>query len=209
MYQKMKHYLILSAVLCLFDQGCISSNYYTGRTLKNGESVLTPSADNLIVIEEDKGISEKQFGLSPSLGYARGLPWQFEAGIRFHFPYVFEIILRKQLNPESFKLFDISANLHSGVNFPIDSKYVSPPFFKYGLTVSKEIGTIQPYLGYYFINNYNFNREEDIMPQARSISIGIGFKYKKDLVLPEINYFRLRDKGIFSFGIGIRAFLGN
>ena len=66
----MKHYLILSAVLFIFDQGCISSNYYTGRTLKKGESVLTPSADNLIVIEEDKGISEKQFGLSPSLGYA-------------------------------------------------------------------------------------------------------------------------------------------
>jgi len=136
-------------LIFLIISSCITTNYYTARTLEKGKTVLTGGVDNLIWIEEDEGIVDKNLSFSLSLGVATGLPWRFETGIRGYFPYIYEANLRHQLNPREFEWFDISANGHIGVSFSEEFEEVSDPYFKYGLTISKEILNIQPYVSYY------------------------------------------------------------
>jgi hypothetical protein len=71
----------------------------------------------LIWIEEDKGVLDKNLKFSVSLGAETVLAWRFKTGIRAYFPFIYEANLRHQLNPRTFKWFDISANLHMGIIF--------------------------------------------------------------------------------------------
>ncbi len=195
--------------LALILSNCITTNYYTARTLEQGKTVMTPGVDNLIWIEEDEGIVKKDVAFTPSLGIATGLPWRFETGIRFYFPYVLEANLRQQLNPRTFKWFDLSANFHMGVCFVDDFEDISEPYYKYGFTISKEILTLQPYLGYYLNNSFLMNGDSDDLSDYTVICFGLAIPFKGNLIFPEWNYYRNEDGdgGFFSFGLGIRASL--
>ncbi|MBN1781142.1 hypothetical protein JW948_08470 [bacterium] len=197
-------------IILLCFMRCSTFNYYSARTLKEGDSAISPGWDNLFLYDnEDK---EYIFGLSPSLGYIYGLPYRCELGIRYNFPYVLEGMFRHQLNPESFKSFDISANMHFGAgfhDFNTDIHYIRP-----GITISKEIKRFQPYAGYYrIIPEYTKADEDDFRINARSaISFGLAFPYKKALIFPEMNYQYSGagfSDGILLVGVGIRSSLGS
>lgn len=208
----MKVQAILITCVFLFEfifTGCMTTNYYTGRTLEKGKAAITPGLDNLILFKENGGNIQKKLFFSPSLGYARGLPLNFETGIRVYFPYVLEANIRNQLNPRTFDLFDVSANFHTGIIFAKGFEEVSHPYFKYGLTISKEIATVQPYLSYYFNKGFMDENNSDALSDFPTICFGLAIPYKDDLIFPEFNYYKNRrgGNGIISFGIGLRASL--
>ncbi|MDZ7340447.1 MAG: hypothetical protein ONB27_03750 [candidate division KSB1 bacterium] len=135
---------------------CIATtNYYTARTLNRGEKVFTPGWDNLLLVglgDKDDG-KRWRFFLTPSLGLAVGVGSRVETGLRWYFPYLFEGALRMQLNPPSFRAFDVSANCH------VVGPFLMPPLLKYGATISREIRGSQPFLSYY--QYYPLRKEED------------------------------------------------
>ena len=59
----MKALLLIFLILL----SCFTTNYYTARTLKKGKTVLTGGVDNLIWIEEDGGIVDKNLSFSLSI----------------------------------------------------------------------------------------------------------------------------------------------
>lgn len=95
-----------------------------------------------------------------------------------------------------------------GVIFGDRYKSVLGPYYKYGLTLSKKIGIIQPFISYYFNKNWAFLNESDEAADYSVICFGIAFQHKQDLIIPEFNYYENDDgKGILCFGIGVRALL--
>ena len=106
---------------------CATSNYYTAQTLEQGQTAMTPGVDNLLWIVDDEGIVEKDLYFSPSFGIVTGLPYRLETGIRLY-PYILEASLRHQINPRSFKDFDMSINGHMGVIFGDKDKPISDPY---------------------------------------------------------------------------------
>ena len=199
----------ITLIICFIFilSSCITTNYYTGRTLEEGKTVLTPGVDNLVLVESKKGIVEKDLAFSISMGVATGLPWRFEVGIRNYFPYIWEANLRHQLNPRSFDWFDLSANFHAGVVFSAKFEEVSPPYYKYGFTLSKKIFSIQPFISYYLNNQFIFERVAE-RTDFEIICFGIAIPFRGDLIIPECSYYR-SPSGVdfYSIGIGIRAFL--
>jgi len=202
--------IVCIIIQIMFGTGCVTTNYYTGRTLEQGETVLTPGVDNLIWIEKDEGVVEKDISFSISFGVATGLPWRFETGIRGYFPYIYEANLRHQINPRSFEWFDISANFHMGVVFSEDFDELSSPYYKFGLTLSKEIERFQPYISYYINPNYRSQSDWDDISEYSIICFGLAIPFKNDLIFPECNYYTSNhgENGFFTFGIGLRASLG-
>ena len=197
------------SVSVVFLSSCVTTNYYTAQTLEDGETVITPGVDNLILIQKNGEVVEKQLGFGVSLGVATGLPWRFETGIRGYFPYIYEANIRHQLNPKSFDLFDISANFHSGILIGNKFKDITNPYMKYGLTISKEISSFQPYLSYYLVRDF---RIQDIIFENDSYSIicfGVAIPFKTDLIFPECNYYIFDSawEGFFSIGVGVRVSL--
>jgi hypothetical protein len=206
---KFSSFLLLKGniLFVLFISGCITTNYYTGQTLEQGNTVLTPGVDNLVLIEQEEGVVDKDLSFSISVGVSHGLPWRFEAGIRSYFPYIWEANLRHQINPRSFTLFDISANFHSGIVISTRFDDVSPPYYKYGLTLSKKIFTFQPFVSYYINNKFKFDKVEE-STDFRIISFGIAIPNHKDLIIPECSYYRSPSgENFYSIGIGLRASL--
>lgn len=186
---------------------CISTNYYTGRTLKKGEKVVASGVDNLIWMNQDRELLDKEFPFSISLGAAYGLPERFEAGFRTVFPYVYEIHVRHQFDPAITRWFDMSLNVHSGLFIMGGSDNGVLPYHRLGMTLSREIQTFQPYVGYYLV----FNHPDEVHDIAfyRMLCFGVGIPRGHDLILPEWNYcFNPHDGGgFYTFGIGIRAAL--
>jgi hypothetical protein len=189
---------------------CVTTNYYTARTLDEDKTVITPALDNLLWIEEDEGVIEKKVWFTPSLGIATGLPWRFETGIRYFVPYVLEANLRHQINPKSFEWFDISVNGHMGIIFADKFRDVSEPFYKYGLTISKEIYTLQPYFSYYLNKSYFVENRSNDISDYTIICFGVAIPHKNNFIFPEFNYYKndYGRKGFFSFGIGLRVSTG-
>jgi hypothetical protein len=145
---------------------------------------------------------------SPSLGIAAGLPHRFETGIRYYAPYVFEGNVRHQLNPRSFSAFDMSVNFHMGTLFSNWFRDMSNPYFKYGLTLSRQISGYQPFVSFYLNKNYNFDDIDDDFLDYSTLCFGLAIPYKENLIIPECNYLMGNDgNGIISIGIGIRAAL--
>jgi len=204
---RFKTLIIFTFSLTLIN--CATTNYYTAQTLEKGQTVFTPGIDNLFLFVDDEGIVDKKLTFSPSFGIATGLPFRFETGIRAYFPYVLEANLRHQINPRTFKLFDLSINGHMGIIFADEYKSFSDPYYKYGMTLSKEIGIVQPFISYYLNKNYAFRDETDIATNYSIICFGLAFSRGPDLIIPEFNYYKdaNSETGIISFGIGIRALL--
>jgi len=198
---------IIIILVAFILSGCITTNYYTARTLDKGTVVLTPGVDNLVWIENDGDVVDKDLSFTVSFGIAVGLPWRFETGIRGYYPYIYEANIRHQLNPKSFKLFDISANFHMGYIFSDGFEDVSPPYYKYGITVSKEIKRFQPYFSYYLNNSYFINGESDNGYDYTIFCFGLAIPNHDDLIFPEINYYKNEVSGVsyYSIGIGLRT----
>jgi hypothetical protein len=199
--------IVFVIIINCVTSGCITTNYYTARTLEKGKTVMTPGIDNLIWIETDEGLIPKDVYFTPSLGFAAGLPWRLETGMRFYLPYILEANLRHQLNPSTFKLFDISVNVHVGACLGNEMKYISHPYYKYGLTISKEIYTLQPYFSYYLNKNYFVENKSDGLYDFSIICFGMAIPLQDILIFPEWNYYTNieADKGFLSFGMGARV----
>ena len=205
--------IFLIVLMALFINRCATSNYYTAKTLKPDESAMNPGLDNLFLYDTDEG--DHAFSFTPSLGYIHGLPWRFETGAKIYFPYALEVMLRNQLTPRSFNSFDLSANLHYGLRYFIgkDEIDVWDQYLKYGMTISKEIAWIQPFLSYYrFIpltrDRYFLDSDKDYYIDS-NFSAGLAIFSDKDyLVIPEINYQLTNSdfsEGLLYFGIGLRV----
>ena len=204
-----KFHVTLICVFFVLITGCVTTNYYTAQTLDDGETVLTPGVDNLIWIENNGKVVEKHLAFGVSLGVATGLPWRFETGIRGYFPYIYEANIRHQLNPKSFELFDISANFHGGIIFTDKFKDITNPYIKYGLTISKDILSFQPYLSYYLSKYFIVENSSNENDDYSIICFGVAIPFKTDLIFPECNYYVLDNdwEGFFSIGIGVRVSL--
>ena len=169
--------------------GCIATtNYYTGRTLKKGKMMISFGLDNIIIQSTDEGLSfNKDLPVSPSLGFAVGLPYRFEGGLRWYFQKTFEGSFRWQVNPSKFRYFDLSTNLHYG-SFHLEAEY-----FKYGITVSKQLGRFEPFASHYWYSSGDTNPisdpdVSDIWETNRVISTGLAIGVKEGFIIPEINY---------------------
>jgi hypothetical protein len=202
-----KTLLLLSTVimLILLLTGCATPNYYTGRTLEDGEMDIVGGMDNLLWVNEKGEDSELEFSLkpTPSLGVFRGLPWRFEAGMRLYLAYILEASLRHQINPRSFDLFDISANIHVGTVW-------TEPYGKYGLMLSKDINDFHPYVGLYAYNNFLLEAESNVAFDYRVFMLGLGIPLKDFYLMPEINIVANRDLddiSHYTIGIGVRRIL--
>jgi len=174
-------------MICLL--GCMATtNYYTGRTLEKGKMMISYGMDNIITQKTDDGFSfNKNMPFSPSLGFALGLPYRFEAGLRWYFQKTFEGSIRWQINPREFKYFNISTNLHYG------SFHLAAEYLKYGLTVSKQFGRFEPFVSHYWYANGETNSISDpdlsdMWKTNRVISTGIAIGVKEGYIIPEINY---------------------
>jgi hypothetical protein len=179
--------LIIALIVGLV--GCIATtNYYTGRTLEKGKAIISPGLDNIIIQSTDEGLSiNKNMPFSPSFGFAVGLPYRFEVGLRWYFQKTFEGSFRWQINPRKFRYFDISTNLHYG------SFYLQEKYFKYGLTVSKQLNRFEPFISHYWYSSGETNSLSnpdfsDIWETNRVVSTGLAIQIKKGLIIPEINY---------------------
>ena len=190
--------------------GCVTTNYYTARTLDQGQTVITPGLDNLIIATKDEGLLKKNVSFTPSFGLATGLGYRLETGFRYFFPYLLEANLRYQINPASFHWFDVSANLHSGVVFADKFRDISKPYWKYGFTFSKQIKKIEPYFSFYFVKNFMVVKEDDEPVDYQTFTFGVAMPvFNGDQILPEINFLKneFGGKNYFTFGIGFRALL--
>ena len=181
--------IFLLFLLMISLLGCIATtNYYTGRTLDKGKMMISFGLDNIITQNTDEGLTfNKDMPVSPSLGLACGLPYRFEAGLRWYFQKTFEGSFRWQINPEKFRYFDVSTNLHYG-SFHLEAEY-----FKYGLTVSKQLSRFEPFLSHYWYASGEKNTIadedfSDILKTNRVISTGIAIGIKEGYIIPEINY---------------------
>lgn len=208
--------LFIGALILLISNGCIvTSNYYTGRTLEEKKFALTLCADDIIFKENNPSLKmHKKWPLAPSVMLSYGLPFRLETTLHCAPPGYAEGGLRYQVNPRSFDLMDCSVNMH--YSYVIDEY----SYLKYGITVSKMISNIEPYVHYsmYHFMHTQENNEEDFVLEitkdftkefiniSRSVGFGIGIPIKNGMLFPEVNYeYRSAKNGFFHFGIGIRA----
>lgn len=203
-YLTLSKTLLLPILVSLFFYGCAATtNCYTAKTLKKGEKVLTPGFDFLAYSDDEGNIKlNTETFVFPSFGAAFGLPYRFEAGVRGYIFSTVEASLRWQVNPDMFDLFDLSFNAHVGtIAFDV-------PYSKLGVTIGKEISKFQPFLSYYRYNFIEESFDDDDFYSNGVICFGIGIPFKKDLIIPEINYLLKNDyinSGAAFFSIGIRG----
>ena len=203
--QKFNLLFLIPVLFC----GCLATtNYYTARTLPAGKMTISPGMDDLIIQSTDKArIIKKPLYFLPSLGLYIGLPYRLEAGVRWYFTNTYEGILRWQLNPKWFNKFYASANFHYGW-FQESFQY-----YKYGVTVSKPIGELEPYVGYYQFSRGEEDRIvsvdfDDILDTHRVISLGISIPIRAGHVFPEINYQFSKyefGSGLLFYSVGFRT----
>jgi hypothetical protein len=189
MRYKRRLFFLFNIILILNLFSCIATtNYYTARTLERKKMMILFGLDNVFVQSTESGLQfNKDMPFSPSLGLALGLPYRLETGVRWYFQKTFEGSLRWQVNPKSFRYVDLSTNLHYG------SFYLEVNYFKYGLTVSKQIYRIEPFISYYWYSNgeiTSLSEDDftDILKTNRVICFGMALKVKEGYIIPEVNY---------------------
>ncbi len=180
---------------------CVSStNYYTGKTLKSEESVFVAGFEVNAMSEGfiNESSNLPKVPVTASFGYSRGLDHNFEVGVRYTIPWLLEGVLRYQLPSRFTKSFDVSINGHGILS--------SWSTFKYGVTISREMYDLQPFVSFYnttLDTGYKGKYEEMI----RAINIGVGIPTEGGLIVPELNYqYSNYDKNIriITVGIGFR-----
>ncbi len=206
----------LTLPLVALLNGCVaSSNFYSGRTLEEGKVAIAVGADDIILKSSDPAVTvEKGKGFAPSFGAAVGLPWRFELGARYFPTNFLELSLRDQINPRDFDIINASVNLHYGLLFGYYS------YFKYGVTISKNIAEFEPYVHYaayrflgsttsIFDDSFLSGVEEEFINNNRVIGFGIGLPIRSAKFFPEANYQYFGNDlshGIWHFGIGLRVY---
>ncbi|HUI31278.1 MAG TPA: hypothetical protein VLX91_13800 [Candidatus Acidoferrales bacterium] len=197
-----------------------TSNYTTGRTLEPGEEVARLGADYILNTASDGnrvrvGVT-KDFPISfvPSVGLAFGLPLRLETSMRWYPVKFLEGSLRWQMNPRSFDAFDAS------LNFSYAGLIGEYSYAKYGVTVSKNINVIEPYVNYSFYHavgrfssDLNFLDNSGIatfaasINNSRSAAFGVAVPIVKTKLFPEIDYQYFPNSSslhLWSFGVGIQ-----
>jgi hypothetical protein len=214
---KIKFRISIVLLSIIFISGClITPHYYSGKTLKPGKKSLTFAANSIIIGSNHDGINieDDNITISPQVGLTYGLPYRFEMGVQYFPPQLLEARLRWQINPENFKYFDASLDGTFG-----KASYLE--YFKYGVTISKDIMFFAPYV-YYSKNNVQSVKNEsddsfqgfvnDLFAEIFNISSDVGFGIAINLphgatLYPEINY-QIYDnnfeEGIFSIGAALR-----
>ncbi len=182
-------FIFFAFLLMISLLGCLATtNYYTGRTLEKGKMMISFGMDNIIIQSTDDGLTfNKDMPVSPSIGLALGLPYRLEAGVRWYYLKTFEGSFRWQINSRKFRYFDVSTNLHYG-SFHLEAEY-----FKYGLTVSKQLGRFEPFISHYWYASGEMNTisdadVSDIWKTNRVVSTGLAIGIKEGYIIPEINY---------------------
>lgn len=197
--------------------GCVSTpNYYTGKTLPEGEKVITAGVDNIHLkgIVSDIGFGQnsddiKRSPFTPSFGFAMGLPNRFETGIRYIPINTIEGLLRWEATPESFNHFDFSINNHFIYFIPFVA------YSKYGVTLSKDINTYQPFVNYYrYLHLFSMEKGttgiKDWFSNFRTVGLGIAIPIPGGSLIPEMNYQYENDDfsdGILFINVGFRVTL--
>ena len=182
-FSKFFHFIFLLPILILLS--CLATtNYYTGRTLLPGKKVVVGGIDNFLIKDIETGQTVRRL----------------ETGLYWHFPESFETYLRWQANPRSFRYFDLSLNSHFGV-FAF-----SYPYIKLGVSLSKEIHGVEPFLNYYVYTNAKLT--EEFKETSRSLGLGIAIPIPRAQLIPEINFSFTGNeisKGLMMFNVGLRA----
>ena len=174
-------------------------NYYTGKTLEDGESVVIAGLE-YVDLEFVDNVAGPPFTVS--LGYAEGFPHKFEFGIGVVVPLFFEGTMRYEFTPRGNRFINMSFNSHlvKGINIP--------PYLKYGITASREIGLATPILSYYQYSLYG-KSETSHFNNMQTISFGVAIPIKGAYLIPEVDYQFSKDDisdgwPVYVYGIGIR-----
>ena len=205
-------------VSVIFFSGClITPHYYSAKTLAPGKKSFTFAANSIVIDSYVNGINVKKESvtISPQLGLNYGLQYRFEIGAQLFLPALLEGRLRWQINPDSFTYFD--ASLDGTYGF-----YLSHlDYFKYGGTISKDIGIFTLYAYYCKNSVMNVDNEDDdslnglinaIITHYFDISSDVGFGFEIDLphntkLCPELNYQIYNnhfEEGLFSIGAALK-----
>lgn len=212
--------LLLSATIL---SGCVSSsNFYSARTLEQNKLALTFGADDIVMkpagnLASTVSIS-KDLPFAPSIGLYYGLPLRLETGIRWYPIRFLEASLREQLNPRSFNTFDASIDLSYAGMIGAYS------YLRYGVTVSKDINNIEPFIHYSFyqatgrmtsvssntnLDGFITDLSSSLINSSRVIGFGVGLPLKKIKFFPEADYQYYNgdlSQGIWHLGVGIRIY---
>jgi len=191
--------LFLSLILSCSIYECVPMNYYTGKTLEDGESVVIAGLE---YVDEQEYHNVAGPPLRVSLGYAKGFPYKFEFGIKYLFPLFVEGTMRYEITPRNNRIINMSLNSHLVTGYNI------PPFLKYGITASREIGPVTPVLGYYEYGGFNSRGELTFdFIYSQSISFGLQIPVDGIYLIPEVNH-QFSDDDISDgwaiYGIGLR-----
>jgi hypothetical protein len=202
----LKLIILLLPVMAGF-YGCVSSsNFYTGKTLPEGDYTVNLGLDHMEIDNSESAL--KYFAISPSIGFSYGLPLKFETGLRYFPPYVFDVSLRKQINPADFTDFDCSLNLGFGYF------YREYSYLKYGVTFSRDIEGVEPYIHFNFyslvggvVDGLSFVSDavDDFINKSRVAGFGVSIPSGKTKIIPEVDYqyeSGSLDKGWWRFGVG-------
>lgn len=174
-------------------------NYYTGKTLEDGKSVVIAGVE--IVSSED--LNDITFSpFTVSFGYVEGFPHKFEFGIGFVLPLFIEGTMRYEITPRDNKFINMSFNSHLVKGFGVE------PYLKYGITASREIGAVTPILSYY--QHSGFEKKRTLgrtINDMQTISVGVAIPIKKGYLIPELDYHYSKEDFSYGwpvFGIGLR-----
>jgi len=199
-YSKFKT-LIMSILLSysLFD--CASANYYTGETLEDGESVVILGLEYINPADQEE-VGNLPVPCTVSLGYAQGFPDKFELGLGIIIPLFIEGRIRYEFTPKDNRFINMSFNAH------FVKALIEAPYFQYGITASRAIGPVTPFLSYYQYSGFGIPEDWDFQSlNMQTISFGMTIPVEGQYLVPEINY-QFTDDDISNgwpvYGIGLR-----
>ncbi|MBN2011477.1 hypothetical protein JW960_19245 [candidate division KSB1 bacterium] len=210
---KQRSLIIFLLFVLLLLSGCAAtSNYYTAKTLKPKQKVITPSWNNMVNFNPNSHDNHWTLGLIPGCGIFTGLPWRFETGVNYIFPSILDFIGRWQINPESFTLFDACTNFHFGTLIvPVSDGAIT--WTKYGIILSKQFNRYQPFFSISKFTVGFFSQETLELKNSELNSptiLSFGYAYldrHNGQITPEIGYvFDYHENlNFWTFGVGIRV----
>lgn len=190
----MKKMLPVFLVSALLFCGCLATTYYSGRTLSKNEEVGYGGIDNFVIYNRKTGRTvDMEVPFLPTIGISRGLGNRFETGFRFSAPIIVEGLLRWQVTPRDWPGPALSVNVHAGA-IPFDFIY-----FRYGFTVSRRLGSFEPYFNYSRISTPELLK--DYRNALHTTALGIMLPLKRGYLVPEVNFY----EGYLTLNLGLRV----